>query len=57
MNPFSKKVIEIANSATSTMLDKADERDITGFQAIRNLDNKLSTESDIEVECQGRFNR
>ena len=45
-----KKVIEVANSATSTMLDKAHDRDISGFQAftIRNLDNKLSTESDIE---------
>ena len=32
------------------MLDKADEHDISGFQAftIRNLENKLSTESDIE---------
>ena len=29
----SKKVIEIANKASSTMLDKADERDISGFQA------------------------
>ena len=27
----SKKVIEIANNASSTMLDKADEHDITGF--------------------------
>ena len=32
------------------MLDKVDEHDISGLQAftIRNLDNKLSTESDIE---------
>lgn len=32
------------------MLDKADEHDISGFQAltIRNLDNTLSTKSDIE---------
>ena len=45
----SKKVIEIADNASSTMLDKANEHDISGFQAftIRNLD-KLSTESDIE---------
>ena len=44
----SKKVMEIANNASSTMLDKA-EYDISGFQAftIRNVD-KLSTESDIE---------
>ena len=50
VDEVSKKVIEIANSASSTMLDKADEHDISGFQAftIRNLDNKLSTESDIE---------
>ena len=39
--------IEVVNSATSTMLDKADDSDIVGFQAftIRNL---VSTESDIE---------
>ena len=50
VDEVSKKVIEIANNASSTMLDKADEHDISGFQAfmIRNLDNKLSTESDIE---------
>ena len=42
----SKKVIEIVNSATSTILDKADDSDISGFQSftIRNLENK----SDIE---------
>ena len=46
----SKQVIEVVNSATSTMLDKADDSDIAGFQAftIRNLEKKLSTESDIE---------
>ena len=46
---FPKKS-EIANNASSTMLDKADEHNISGFQAfsIRNLDNKLSTKSDIE---------
>ena len=50
VDDVSKKVIEIADNASSTMLDKADEHDISGFQAftIRNLDNKLSTESDIE---------
>ena len=50
VDDVSKKVIEIADNASSTVLDKADERDISGFQAftIRNLDNKLSTESDIE---------
>ena len=43
-------MIEVVKSATSTMLDKADDSDIAGFQAftIRNLENKLSTESDIE---------
>ena len=51
IDEISKKVIEIANNTSSTMLDKADEHDISGFQAftIRNLDNKLSTESDIEL--------
>ena len=49
VDDVSKKVIEIANNAYSTMLGKVDERDISGFQAftIRNL-NKLSIESDIE---------
>ena len=42
-----KKVIEVTNSTTSMMLEKASEDDIAGFQAfsIRNLD-KLSTASD-----------
>ena len=45
-----KKVIEVTNSTTSTMLEKASEDDIAGFQAftIRNLDNNLSTASDTE---------
>ena len=45
-----KKVIEVTNTTTSTMLEKASEDDIAGFQAftIRNLDNKLSTASDTE---------
>ena len=59
VDEISKKIIEIANNASSTMLDKADEHDISGFQAfsIRNLDNKLSTKSDIEqykLKCQRR---
>ena len=43
-------MIEITNSATSRMLAKASESDVSGFQAftVRNLDNKLSTDSDIE---------
>ena len=50
IDDVSKKVIEITKSPTSTMLDKADDGDIAGFQAftVRNLDNKLSTESDID---------
>ena len=50
VDEVSKKVIEIVNNASSIMLDKADDRDTSGFQAftIRNLDNKLLTESDIE---------
>ena len=43
-------MIDFTKSATSTMLDKADDGDIAGFQAftVRNLDNKLCTESDID---------
>ena len=39
-----KQVVEVINNTSSTMLEKA------GLQAytIRNLDNKLSTESDID---------
>ena len=50
VDEVSEKVIEIANNGNSTMLEKADEHDIFGFQAftIRNLDNKLSTKSDTE---------
>ena len=45
-----KKVIEVTNGTTSTMIEKATDDDIAGFQAftIRNLDNKLSTASDTE---------
>ena len=45
-----KKVIEVTNGTSSTMLEKATDDDIAGFQAftIRNLDNKLSTASDTE---------
>ena len=50
MDEVYKKVIEITNSATSRMLAKASKSDVSGFQAftVRNLDNKLSTHSDIE---------
>ena len=45
-----KRVVEVTNSASSTMLQKASTDDIAGFQAytIRSLDNKLSSDSDIE---------
>ena len=45
-----KQVIEVVNSTTSIMLEKADESDIAGFQAytVRSLDNKLPTDSDID---------
>ena len=44
------KVIEVVRNASRTMLEKASVDDIQGFQAftIRNLDNKLSTDSDTE---------
>ena len=45
-----RKVIEVMGNASSTMLEKARVDDIKGFQAftVRNLDNKLSTDSDTE---------
>ena len=45
-----KQVIEVVRSTSSTMLEKATKDEIDAFQAytIRNLDKKLSTESDIE---------
>ena len=45
-----KQVIEVTNSASNTMLEKASADDIATFQAytIRSLDNKLSNQSDIE---------
>ena len=50
INLLYKNVDEVINSTSSTMLEKATKEDIVGFQAytIRNLDNKLSTESDID---------
>ena len=54
-----KQVIEVTKNTSSTMLEKASDNDIAGFQAftIRNLDNKLSTDSDRAVQsaqCKGR---
>ena len=45
-----KQIIECSNNATRKMLEKATTADIDAFQAytVRNLDNKLSTTSDIE---------
>ena len=50
VDEVAKRVVEVTNSATSTMLEKASDEDIAGFQAytIRSLDSKLSSESDIE---------
>ena len=46
VDEVAKRVIEVTNSASSTMLQKASADDIAGFQAytIRSLDNKLSKE-------------
>ena len=45
-----KHIIEVSNTATTSMLEKASKDDVAGFQnyTIRNLDNKLSSSSDIE---------
>ena len=44
-----KHIIEVSNNAKTKMLEKASSNEIDTFQAytIRNLDNKLSTSSDI----------
>ena len=45
-----KQVIEVISNTTSTMVEKASASDIAAFQAytIRSLDNKLTSEPDIE---------
>ena len=45
-----QKVVEVANNATTKMLDKATADDIAGYQSytIRYLDNQISTMSDID---------
>ena len=45
-----KHIIEVSNNATTKMLKKASPEEVDAFQAytIRNLDNKVSTSSDIE---------
>ena len=44
-------MIEVVNSTTSSILEKADKSDIAGFQAytVRSLDNKLTIDSDIDL--------
>lgn len=43
-------IIEVSNRSSTSVLEKASKDDLAEFQAftIRNLDNKLSTKSDIE---------
>ena len=43
-------IIEVSNGSVTSVLEKASKDDLAEFQAftIRNLDNKLSTKSDIE---------
>ena len=43
-----KLVVEVINNTSSTMLEKATKEDIVIAYTIRNLDNKLLTESDID---------
>ena len=47
-----KQVVEVTNNTTSTMLEKASENEIAGFQSftIRNLDNKLPADSDLSTK-------
>ena len=45
-----KEVIEVVSNTSSTMLEKASASDVAGLQSytVKDLDNMLSTESDIE---------
>ena len=49
LDDISKKVVEVANSATSTMIEEMTDEDIVGLQSytIRNMNSKLSKDSDI----------
>ena len=51
-----RHLIEVSNSATSSMFEKASKDDSASFQAytIRNLDNKMSTHSERERESASR---
>ena len=50
LDEVSKKVVEVANSATSTMLEEATDEDILGFQSytIQNMNSNLSKGSDVQ---------
>ena len=50
VDELAKKVVEVCNSVTSTMFEKATPDDIHGLQSftIRSLDSKVNTDSDIE---------
>ena len=49
LDDISKKVVEVANSATSTMIEEMTDEDIVGLQSytIRNMNSKVSKDSDI----------
>ena len=50
LDEVSKKVVEVANSATSTMVEEATDEDILGFQSytIQNMNSNLSKGSDVQ---------
>ena len=50
INETTKHIIEVTNNATAKMLEKVSPEEVDSFQAytIRNLDNNLCTNSDIE---------
>ena len=50
IDEVAKKVIEVCDSASSTMVEKITTDDVASFQAytIRQLDQKVSTEADID---------
>uniref|UniRef100_A0A1X7TGH6 Uncharacterized protein n=1 Tax=Amphimedon queenslandica TaxID=400682 RepID=A0A1X7TGH6_AMPQE len=50
LDDVAKKVVETANSATSTMVEEATDEDILGFQSytIQNMNSNLNKGSDIQ---------
>uniref|UniRef100_A0A1X7V251 Uncharacterized protein n=1 Tax=Amphimedon queenslandica TaxID=400682 RepID=A0A1X7V251_AMPQE len=50
LDDVAKKVVETANSATSTMVEEATDEDILGFQSstIQNINSNLNKGSDIQ---------